>query len=327
MKYIMSCIAALTASTASADVARAVDDYILPGYATFAQTATTLSEGATSDCTIAAMRPAWHDAFDAWINISHLHFGPIEQDGRAVIIAFWPDGRSAGVRTLARLVATQDDVISTPEGTAQLSAAARGFYALEYLLFDPQFDDTGAYGCALRRALAADLANIATQVTDAWQTGYGATLRNAGAPDNQIYLTEREGVQALFTSLLAGLEFDIDNRLGRPLDTFERPRPTRAENWRSERSQHNILISLQGLKSLKDTLSDAQTPVTDAAFARAFAKLEQLDDPAFANVADPQGRFKVEVLQQTLRDIAVAAEVELSDLLGVQAGFNAADGD
>ncbi|WP_458790450.1 imelysin family protein [Yoonia sp. MH D7] len=327
MKYILPFILALTASTATADVTRAVDTYILPGYTAFAQKADALHEAALTGCTIAIVQPAWNDVFDAWLDISHLRFGPVEKEGRAVVIAFWPDERGAGVRSLAGLIADQDQVIASPQGTAQISAAARGIYALEYLLYDPQFADTGDYGCALTRALTADLALLATQVLKDWNDGYGDVLRTAGDPGNQTYLTEREGIQALFTALLAGIEFDVEKRLGRPLGTFERPRPNRAESWRSGRSQDNLTLSLKGLKSLKDALSDAPTPVSDAAFAKAFVLLDQLEDPILAGVADPQGRFKVEIVQQSLQAIGDAVEVELSDLLGVDAGFNSADGD
>lgn len=327
MKHVLTFCLSLVTTTATADVARAVDDYIMPGYAAFAEASAQLRDVAAQDCTLEAIKPAWNDAFDAWLTVSHLHFGPIEKDGRAVIIAFWPDERSASPRALADLIAGQDPIIATPAGTAQISAAARGIYALEYMLYDPQFATAGDYGCALTRALTADLAGISAEVMDDWQGGYADTLRTAGAAENQTYLTKREGVQALFTTLLAGIEFDSEKRLGRPLGTFERPRPNRAESWRSKRSLRNLALSLHGLKALKDTLSDEQTPVTDAAFAKAFDLLDQLDDPILAGVADPQGRFKVEILQQAVQAIGDAAEVELSDLLGVEAGFNSADGD
>ena len=112
-------------------------------------------------------------------------------------------------------------MIATPEGVAQLSAAARGFYALEYLLYDAQFGANDAYSCDLIRAVSSDLARMAGDVSAEWAGGYGETLRSAGAPENQTYLSEREGIQILFTSLLAGLEFNADTRLGRPLGTFD----------------------------------------------------------------------------------------------------------
>lgn len=327
MKYSLPLCLALAATTATADVRRAVDDYIMPGYAGFASASAQLRDAAAQDCNAAALKPAWNETFDAWLSISHLHFGPVETDGRAVIIAFWPDERGSGPRTLAGLIAAQDPIIETENGIAQVSAAARGIYALEYMLFDPQLATSDDYSCALRRALTADLARMTDNVLSEWQDGYAETLRTAGDAENQIFLTENEGIQTLFTSILAGIEFDTDKRLGRPLGTFDRPRPNRAENWRSERSLRNLTLSLQGLKALKDTLSDASTPVTDAAFEKAFLLIEQLDDPIFASVADPQGRLKVEILQTAVQAIGDAAEVELSALLGVEAGFNSADGD
>ncbi|RPE71943.1 hypothetical protein EDD53_1076 [Pacificibacter maritimus] len=327
MKHAIALIAALWAAPVVADVARSVDTYILPSYAALAESTARLRDQAGVDCAPAAVRPAWNAAFDDWLHVSPIHFGPVEQDGRAVIIAFWPDGRSAGPRALARLIAEEDPIISTAEGTAKLSAAARGFYALEHLLFDAQFVDTTAYSCDLIRAVTADLAHMSADIEDAWMTGYAESLRSAGATGNETFLSEREGIQILFTSLLAGLEFTADTRLGRPLGSFENPRPKRAESWRSGRSLRNVSLSLQGLQALKNTLSDLETPVTDAGFERAFTLIAQLDDPVLAGVADPQSRLKIEVLQQAVKSIKEAAEVELSALLGVEAGFNAADGD
>jgi predicted lipoprotein len=327
MKHVLTLCLALAASPVAADVRRAVDDYILPGYAGFAEASAHLRDVAAQDCNPEVIKPAWNYTFDAWLNISHLHFGPVEVDGRAVIIAFWPDERGASPRALAGLIAAQDPIIATRDGTAQISAAARGIYALEYLLFDPQLTTNGDYNCALTRALTVDLAHISEGVLAEWQTRYAETLRTAGDSGNQTYLTRNEGIQALFTSILAGIEFNTDKRLDRPLGTFDRPRPNRAESWRSERSLRNLTLSLQGLKVLKDTMSDAPTLVTDAAFTKTFQLIEQLDDPIFAGVADPQGRFKIEILQQAIQAVRDAVEVELRAQLGVDAGFNSADGD
>lgn len=327
MKYIITLIAAMTATPAICDVTKAVDDHIITGYATFAEAAQNLRDTANADCSIAAVQPAWNATFDAWLGVSHLRFGPVEDAGRSVSIAFWPDERGAGPRALATLLADQDDIIVTPEGTAQLSVAARGLFGLEYLLYDPQFASAGAYGCDLIRALSADLAVMADDTKTAWTTGYAALLRTAGDADNQVFLTSREGTQILFTSLLAGLEFSAVQRLGRPMGTFERPRPNRAESWRSERSLHNIDLSLQALRDLTATLTDGGAPLTLAAFDNARAQIAGLADPTLAGVADPQGRFKIEVLQQAVQTIETTALSEIGGTLGVSAGFNSADGD
>ncbi|EKE45059.1 putative signal peptide protein [Oceaniovalibus guishaninsula JLT2003] len=318
---------AIAAGSVAAGVEQAIDDQILPGYAAFSDATAALRQTAMNDCTAAAIRPDWNGAMDAWLGVGHLRFGPAEAEGRATAIAFWPDTRGATARTLADLLIARDPVIDTPEGTATLSVAARGLYALELLLYDPQFDDNGAYGCALLRALTTDLAAMAASIEDEWQNGYADALRHAGDPGNDVFLSEREARQTLFTALLTGLEFIADQRLGRPMGTFERPRPARAESWRAGRSQRNVILSLRALSGLADALADSGTPRTDAAFSRAMDLADTLDDPVFGAVVDPTGRLRVEVLQQAVRDARETALMELGPALGVSAGFNSADGD
>ena len=61
--------------------------------------------------------------------------------------------------------------------------------------------------------------------------------------------------------------------------------------------------------------------------AASIEAAEALDDPAFAGVADPQARFRLESLQTGLFAIRDAIRGELGPGLGVSEGFNAGDGD
>lgn len=325
MIRILPLLIAFAATPAIADVDAVIDAHILPGFSTFAE-ATAALEDAASDCAADTIRPAWNAAFDAWLAVSHLRFGPVEDNGRSVVIAFWPDDRGATPRSLAVLIGDEDPIIGTAEGTAQISVAARGLFALEYLLYDPQFAENTPYGCALVQALSTDLATIAAQVNDEWQDSYAGTLRTAGTEGNATYLSDREAKQALFTALLTGLEFIADQRLGRPLGTFERPRPSRAEAWRSERSQRNVALSLRALFDLTRLLAD-DAHTTEAALSRAIDLAEGLNDPAFAGVSEPSSRLQLEIVQQAVRAARDAALAEIGPSLGVSAGFNSADGD
>ncbi len=329
MKHFSSLIAALTmaAGPAAADLAKAVDDHILPGYAAFADSTASLRDAAAESCAPQTLKSDWNAAFDAWMGVSHLRFGPVEEEGRSVIIAFWPDERGMTPKGLSGLIADEDPIIDKPGGIKDVSVAVRGLYALEFLLYDPEFDATAPYTCTLIRAVTADLADIAADVSDAWQNGYGETLRTAGAEENSTYLTENEGLQVLYTSLVSGLEFTANERLGRPLGTFDRPRPNRAETRRSERSLRNVALSVAALQELTDTLVDAPIPETDAAFERAAQTATELGDPTFASVADPGARLKVEILQQKVKAAEVAVLSEVGPALGVSQGFNAGDGD
>ncbi|GFE66236.1 imelysin family protein [Litoreibacter roseus] len=310
-------------SVSLADTDTLIDTHILPGYATFAAETQTLAD-VSGDCDPAKLEPTYHAAFDAWMGVSHIQFGPIEMQGLSLAIAFWPDPKNQTAKTLGRLILDQDDAVADAEAFSEVSVAAQGLFALEYMLYEapPQ----GTYGCALIDAIATQLARHAATLNDAWIDGHAETLRGAGS-DGSAYQSEAEVRRVIYTSLSTGLEFLHDQRLGRPLGSFDRPRPKRAEAWRSARSQRNIELSLAVLADLASILATGETPRTDAAFLEASQRARGLDDPALQGVADPSTRFKVEVLQQKVADLQAVVTEEIGAALGVRAGFNALDGD
>ncbi len=311
------------ATPAWADFPETVHQHILPGYAAFATATANLATVAKADCTPDAVRPAFHAAFDAWVDVQHLNFGPVQQDGLGLSIAFWPDPKGSGAKSQRGLL-LGDPAALAPEQFAKQSVAARGLSGLERLLYPTT--DLPADPCALIRATADDLANTADLIRRAWTTGYADTLLTAGEPGNTTYLTRPEVRQVLFTQIVAGLEFLKDQRLGRPLGTFDRPQPMRAESVASQRSLTNVLRSLHAMRAMVATLTP-DVPQTMAGFDRAIGLANALGDPTLSSVATPQGRLRVEILQQavsTLRDTALG---ELGPELDVGIGFNAADGD
>ena len=307
------------AAPVQADVAEAVRDHVLPGYERFAEAAEVLA--AVESCDPEALRPAYQAAFDAWMGVSHLHLGPVEEDGRGSAIAFWPDPKGLGWKHQQALLAGG---ALDPAGFAEQSVAARGLFALERLLYPA--GELAADPCPLIRATTGDLARVAEEVREGWVGGYADLVLTAGEPGNAVFLTAEEARQALFTQLVTGLEFDADARLGRPLGTFERPLPDRAEAVASGRSLRNLVLSLQALRGLAVALS-GDVPKSLAAFDEAIAAAEGLGDPVFAGVADPGGRLKAEILQQKVRALREVVIAELGGLLGVVVGFNSADGD
>ena len=313
---------AFVPSLAMADprVDAAIDDHILPRFDRLSSATQALAE--VQSC---AVEPHWHAATAAWIAASHLRFGPSEVDNRAFALAFWPDPRGNTRKTVARLLAQDTPDLSTA------SVAGRGFYALEYLLFDAEFQDS-PNRCALIEVLTSDVRSTVQDIQADWQDRYADLLRNAGG--NDTYQTPSEALQELYKVLLGGLQFDTDMRLGRPLGTFDRPRPNRAEMRRSERSLENVSVSLRSLESLAVVLS-AQTPEVQAKLVAAFQRAQVRADELsrleggrdFSLVSDVSSRLKVEILQQEVAQIHLLATQELGPALGVGAGFNALDGD
>lgn len=309
------------------DMKPIVESHVLPRYQTLADETTELAMAADTDCSPESppLIQTYHDAFDAWVGVSHLRFGPSEQDDRAFALAFWPDPRGSTPKSLATLIEDEDPVVRDVQDFATVSIAARGFYALEFLLFDPQFAvrQKEAYLCALVKAVTRDIALSSAAILDGWQSGYGDLM---ATPGNDTYRTPTEAAQQVFTALSTGLEFTSQARLGRPLGNFDQPRPNRAEARRSGRSLRHVILSLEALRHLA-TLVSLDDPAVAQAFDTAIKKAEGLDDPVFARVADPQGRFRVEVLQQGIDNIREILTVKVGPKLGIAAGFNSLDGD
>ncbi|SMX44212.1 imelysin family protein [Actibacterium lipolyticum] len=330
-------IALLPTATLAADfratITDAVNEHVLTRIDALAETTATLASTAQQDCapTSAPLRAAYGTAFDAWIAASHLRFGPSEAENRAYALSFWPDTRSATPKTLAGLIASEDAAVDDPAEFAEVSIAGRGFYALEFALYDPAISAADpVYLCKLITALTRDIADTSAAIQADWHGGYAALLLQPGVDGNDTYRSESEALQELYKALNTGLQVTADTRLGMPLGTFDRPRPKRAEARRSARSKRHVEVSLVTLRDLALRLASGdETATTEltAAFDRAFDQLETIDDPTFAGVADPMQRFQIEALQQSIHQITNAVAAQLSPLLGVGEGFNALDGD
>lgn len=323
MRAALTVLCLLMPLPALADVAEVVKGHILPGYDLLVAESGALAELARETCETERLAPAFHAAFDAWMGVQHLHLGPAEDEGRSLAIVFWPDPKGLGRKAQLALL-TGDPTKFAPDAFADQSVAARGLTGLERLLWPEA--PLPADPCPLIRATASDLARLATEIRDGWTNGYAELLLTAGAAGNTAYLSPEEARQALFTLVVTGLEHLRDQRLGRPLGTFDRPAPERAEARASGRSLRNVELSLLALRDMAAALS-ASSPKTLAALNRAVALAKGIDDPALAGVAIPAGRLKVEVLQQSVEAARLAAVEELGPALGVGLGFNAQDGD
>jgi predicted lipoprotein len=317
MKYVVALLFAPTFALADPRIDAALDDHILPKFAALTEASEALANAQT--CSV---EDEWNDAAAAWIAVSHLRFGPTEADSRAFSLAFWPDPRGSTPTALRGLLADDAPAI------VDASVAGRGFYAMEFLLFDPAFAD--AVGrCELIAALADDAFETALAIETDWQDRYVDLMRETG---NDTYRDDTEALQELYKSLTTGLDFTADMRLGRPLGTFDRPRPTRAEMRRSGRSLANISVSLSSLEELSLILSgDALTAALQEKFEAVQAQVNTISmlqgGADLSLVANAGDRFKVEALQQRIAEVRVFLGEELGPELGVIEGFNSLDGD
>lgn len=320
-------------SHAETVVDRVLDEVILPGMANFADRTAALAAAAQVDCS--PQNPnllgAWNAAMDSWFRIQDFRFGPLEDGAQRQAIAYWPDTTGHRQRALSRILSGQDPILQTPARYEEEAVSVRGLYAIESMLYDPDFNTyaIGDPGCVLVQAASADLAKVGANLEEAWRTDFVTVMRTAGESGNARFLDASEAVQVVFTALLTAIQFDIDERLGLPLGTYDKPRPLRAEGRISRRSQRNLELSLAGHARLVVALvpDEDKIPDTRAEFLRINRAISELDDPDFSGVSNPEGRFRVEALQTLVTVLRATVNRELSAALGVTMGLNALDGD
>lgn len=324
---LILCLLPIMAQAESATVARTLDSVILPSFAEFARSTKALSDAAQADCRASSvsLKAEYNSVFDAWVSVEAYRFGPLETNGQGLSIAFWPDTKSAIPKALRMLLS---EPIPQGEAFANMSVAARGLFAMEAMLYDPDFNRYSASdpSCKLTQAIAIDLAQTANAVNTQWQGDFAGLMRTAGGQGNTRFLSSDEVVQQFYTAILAELEFISDVRIGRPLgDT--RPRPNRAEARASARSLRNVKLSLSAVTKLATVLAGVDKSDMFGVLDYAVLSAERIKDPTFGDVVTPLGLFRLQELQKSVRDARAAVEVDLGMRLGVGVGFNALDGD
>ena len=310
----------------------ALETQVLPGHKRFASATAALAEAAQGCARPAVLRAAYHRAFDDWMAISHLRFGPAEAEGRALAIEFWPDPRGFVRRAVDGLLEAEDPAVDDPDAFREVSVAARGLMAVERLVFDADRPDvTKGYPCRLLGAIAADLARTAEALHVDWRDSHAPDMRRAAKGEGAIYRSVEEPPRAFYTALMGGARMTVEKRLGEPLGTYQRAWPRKAEAWRSARSLRNVELSLQALQALAECFApalDAEALKSQrAGWERAVQLARRAPSPLHEAVEDPGRRFAIESVQSAAETARERFEHLAGPAVGVSPGFNALDGD
>jgi predicted lipoprotein len=334
-----------------------VEHHVVPRYARLAEAAATLDEAARRLCampatmSIDAIRAAFHATADAWHDVEHLRFGPMESRLRAERLVFWPDPRNATGRQLAGLLAGRDPAALTAAGFLRSSAAVQGLPAVERLLFDDgavvafsSDSDEARRRCQVLAAITRNVTTITAEVRHEWFAGdlaYARRIATAG-PGNATYPAPKEATLDFLKSFHGGLERIARLKLAKPLGASpDTARPTLAEEWRSGRALRNVQRNLAALRALylgesATGMSDvvrnvAGAPDLDARLRRGLdASIDAADRiPGSLEmaVASPSGRAAVERLLNEVQTVTHAVAEHLTTALDLPLGFNALDGD
>ena len=326
----------------------AIEKHILPRYDALVSVTAGLKDAAKSYCAAPATQPladlqaAFGVTMDAWQDIQHVRFGPIDWFFRSQRFAFWPDPRNAIGKQMAELLSKHQSGSVDPDLLAKGSVAIQGLPALERLIFGEDANKLksgadAAYRCRYVEAIATNLAQIAKDTQAAWKDGgakaFAAVMQDTARPDAP-YREPQEATLELFKTLYLAVELAADHKLARPLGAaLKDARPRLAESWRSEHSLRNIQRNLAAAQDLY--LNGFSAAVSDKAvdaavrdgFARSVAAADAIRVPLETAVQDAKVRPQVEALVAELLALKKLLGDRLPPALDIPVGFNALDGD
>lgn len=313
-----------------------VEEQIAPAHAEFASATDALAAAMGAFCaepdsgSLEEVRAAYHAAYDGWMSIAWVDFGPQVLFMRPMRVHFWPDSRNTLGRQLSGVLSAPREDLLEPEALADASVALQGLPALERLLFEVTPIADNAYACELATAVAGNVRAIASDLAAGWADP--EMLPDTAAVTSNMY-------QAVYAHLDLILTRKIGPAVGKSADEA---RPRLAENWRSQRAMRNVAANLTAVLAivengqsigfadvLRDTAgepdlaADLVGSLEDAlAIARSLA-----GRPMAELVVEGEGR---DALMEMATAIDVARELwarDVGEAMILSIGFNSLDGD
>ena len=305
------------------------------GYQALVERSDALQQRAQSYCaapkehSLETVSEAWEEAFMAWQRVRFVDFGPIEQDHIAWQLQFWPDSKNLVARKTDNWL--KGDQPINAAALAADSVAAKGFPALEYLLFDPRVRDgkqalPHARTCELVEAISAQIHDNATRLHSDWSR-FGSH-----------YQSRTEYEHTTVSAAMHTLEILPDKRLAAPMGLGGKGRrnPYIADAWRSGESLEAIEATLRGLQTyflpgfLQLMQARQMTPLGEQFGLRLNEALVRLDSMPAAMaplLKTDEGYRSLQLLYIDLDRLATLLNGTIASELGIIKGFNASDGD
>lgn len=329
-------------------MAKAVDDFIIPGYRHLSQKTAAAAEAAAKLCQAPSV-PALENAqgafsglIGAWSAIEIIRLGPALEQNRFERFLFYPDRKSTGLKQVRAILSKEDESATNAATLKGKSVAAQGLGALEYVLYGngaaALSGKEGDFRCRYGLAITKNLDTIANELLAAWQKpdGIQAAWKHPG-PDNPEFRDDREAATELLGILVHGVETVKDQRL-KPFyaGKDDKGHPKLAIYWRSGNTMASIAGNVRALKTLFDVadmeslLPEDSRSVADSAnfvFKSVIGMAGNIDGPIDAALADDNKRAKLEFLSLNTNDLLDRLNKDFGGAIGLGAGFSFADGD
>lgn len=333
-------------------MARAVDDFIIPGYRDLSLATADLSVASAalcetpSDATLEAARSAFANVVGKWSTIEIVRLGPALEQNRFERFLFYPDRKGTGLRQVQAILAKGDESAAEAGNLKAKSVAVQGLGALEYVLYGTGAEtlagQDGSFRCRYGRAIAQNLDAIAGEFLAAWQKpdGIRAAWKKPG-PDNPLFRDDREAATELLGILVHSVEMVKDQRL-RPFyagmidGKRGKGNPKLAIYRRSGNTMPSISANFRGLLMLFDSAgmedllpADSRSIAGSVSFLLKTlgAAAGQVDGPIDTALADDKRRATLDFIALNTADLLDRLNRDFGGAIGLGAGFSFADGD
>lgn len=333
-------------------MAKAVDDFIIPGYRDLSRATAVLSDASAalcatpSDATLEATRSAFANVVGKWSTIEIVRLGPALEQNRFERFLFYPDRKSTGLKQVRAILAKGDESATAAENLKAKSVAVQGLGALEYVLYGTGAEalagKDGRFRCRYGHAIAQNLDAIAGALLAEWERpdGIQAAWKNPG-PDNPLFRDNKEAATELLGILVHSVEMVRDQRL-RPFHAGMvdgkpgKGRPKLAIYWRSGNTMPSISANFRGLQTLFDSAgmedllpADSRSIAGSVTFLlkTLSAAADRVDGPIDASLADDEKRATLDFIALNTADLLDRLNRDFGGAIGLGAGFSFADGD
>ncbi|MEM0909441.1 MAG: imelysin family protein [Pseudomonadota bacterium] len=333
------------------------DGIILPRYQAFQDESRAMVDASSTFCDLMSpsqqdletIRTQWIAVTEAWQAIRFVNVGQVTENNNSFRIQLWPDANDAVSRGVENLLIESNTL--TADFISNTNAGGQGIPALEYLLYPDNANDSlftavdATKRCELIEAISNNLANISEEIYTAWIES-GGNFRNALISGEAPFTSVQDSVEELATNWLETLALTKDERMLFLLGDEAPGRPDRAEHFRSDISLAVVEIKLLTIRAFftnldgkgfdtiigdvleQPSINDQLMSALDASVAAIQAINQNPDFDSYADLLDSDaGRAALtEVIDSTrdVRDILVADFIQVLD---IQIGFNALDGD
>ena len=262
--------------------------------------------------------------------------GPLLEDNLRNRIFYWPDKRRVGERQLRALLASMSEESVFTGTIANKSVALQGFTALERLFYSAGYQPVeDEPQCELIPVIVDNIAAMATTLSDGWKTDtdISQALLQPSA-ESKYFRTQDEVIVSAFTQIKVGLDIVLDAKL-KPLLSRDQKLMRQTPLWISQRTVAMLAGNVRGLRALllnSDLLEENRLKEKlRTEFNYIDHVLDELKPIVYfidrENAVTPRVAVLMNKLAATLAGVRWLVEEDVSQALGVKAGFNSEDGD